>query len=278
MEKNNQGTREANSLGQNPLGVAPMGGLIAKFAIPAIISMLVSAMYNIVDQIFIGQGVGMLGNAATNVAFPVTTIATALALLLGIGGASNYNLEMGAGREKKASGIAGTALSSLVISGVILAVIVLVSRKIIHSVYQPLNLLTESMKTVEQGNFDTKIEYNQKDEFWYIYFGYDWFVVLDDLDTLQQTLVKKVPESDADKNEDRKVLFFRLKYISEHEYIDQHEAQRIQYPPEPVQIGIGYFSFQLGFRRVNGILPVLLHVIPESFKHKIRSYILLMFL
>ena len=63
MEKNNQGTREANSLGQNPLGVAPMGGLIAKFAIPAIISMLVSAMYNIVDQIFIGQGVGMLGNA-----------------------------------------------------------------------------------------------------------------------------------------------------------------------------------------------------------------------
>ena len=95
---------------QNPLGTAPVGGLIGKFAIPAIISMLVSALYNIVDQIFIGQGVGMLGNAATNVAFPVTTIATALALLLGIGGASNYNLEMGAGREKKASSIAGTAL------------------------------------------------------------------------------------------------------------------------------------------------------------------------
>lgn len=109
---------------QNPLGTAPVGGLIGKFAIPAIISMLVSALYNIVDQIFIGQGVGMLGNAATNVAFPVTTIATALALLLGIGGASNYNLEMGAGREKKASSIAGTALSTLVITGVILAVAV----------------------------------------------------------------------------------------------------------------------------------------------------------
>ena len=107
---------------QNPLGTASVGGLILKFAIPAIISMLVSALYNIVDQIFIGQGVGMLGNAATNVAFPVTTIATALALLLGIGGASNYNLEMGAGREKKASSIAGTALSTLVITGVILAV------------------------------------------------------------------------------------------------------------------------------------------------------------
>ena len=124
MEKDKE-----NIQAENPLGTAPVGGLIRKFAIPAIISMLVSAMYNIVDQIFIGQGVGMLGNAATNVAFPVTTIATALALLLGIGGASNYNLEMGAGREKKASGIAGTALSSLVISGAVLCVIVLLFLK-----------------------------------------------------------------------------------------------------------------------------------------------------
>ena len=118
-----------NIQAENPLGTAPVGGLIRKFAIPAIISMLVSAMYNIVDQIFIGQGVGMLGNAATNVAFPVTTIATAMALLLGIGGASNYNLEMGAGREKKASGIAGTALSSLAISGAVLCVIVVLFLK-----------------------------------------------------------------------------------------------------------------------------------------------------
>ena len=110
---------------RNPLETEKEGKLIAKFAIPAIISMLVSAMYNIVDQIFIGQGVGMLGNAATNVAFPVTTIATALALLLGIGGASNYNLEMGAGREQRASSIAGTALSTLVITGAVLALVVL---------------------------------------------------------------------------------------------------------------------------------------------------------
>lgn len=121
LEKRNQAV--------NPLGTAPVAGLIAKFAIPAIISMLVSAMYNIVDQIFIGQGVGMLGNAATNVAFPVTTIATAMALLLGIGSASNYNLEMGAGKEKSASEIAGTGLSSLLIGGVVLAGIVLVFLK-----------------------------------------------------------------------------------------------------------------------------------------------------
>ena len=127
-------TKEINQEA-NPLGVAPVGGLISKFAIPAIISMLVSALYNIVDQIFIGQGVGMLGNAATNVAFPVTTIATSLALLLGIGSASNYNLEMGAGNEKKASSIAGTGLSSLVIMGTILAVVVLLLLRPLLSLF-----------------------------------------------------------------------------------------------------------------------------------------------
>ena len=122
MEKYEKSAADKN---QNPLGTEPIGRLIGKFAVPAVISMLVSALYNIVDQIFIGQGVGMLGNAATNIAFPVTTIATATALLLGIGSASNYNLEMGAGKEKRASEIAGTGLSTLVISGVVIAAIVL---------------------------------------------------------------------------------------------------------------------------------------------------------
>ena len=84
---------------QNPLATEKISKLIAKFAIPAIISMLVSSLYNIVDQIFIGQGVGMLGNAATNIAFPISTICTATALHLGIGSASNFNLEMGAGNQ-----------------------------------------------------------------------------------------------------------------------------------------------------------------------------------
>lgn len=123
MEKYETDNIEEN---KNPLATEPLGRLIGKFAVPAVISMLVSALYNIVDQIFIGQGVGMLGNAATNIAFPVTTIATATALLLGIGSASNYNLEMGAGKEKRASEIAGTGLASLVISGIAIAVIVLV--------------------------------------------------------------------------------------------------------------------------------------------------------
>ena len=96
---------------ENPLAVEKVSKLIAKFGIPSIVSFLVSALYNIVDQIFIGQGVGMLGNAATNVAFPLSTIATSLALLLGIGGAANFNLSMGRGNQERAGYMAGNAIS-----------------------------------------------------------------------------------------------------------------------------------------------------------------------
>ena len=65
--------------------------------------MLVGALYNIVDQLFIGQAVGMLGNAATNVAFPLSTSCIALALLFGIGGAACFNLKMGAGEKEDAA-------------------------------------------------------------------------------------------------------------------------------------------------------------------------------
>ena len=102
---------------QNPLATQKISSLILKFTIPAIISMMVSSLYNIVDQIFIGQGVGMLGNAATNIAFPVNIICTAVALLLGIGSASNFNLKSGAGHTEKAKNYAGCGLSLLVIFG-----------------------------------------------------------------------------------------------------------------------------------------------------------------
>ena len=66
---------------RNLLETEKEGKLIAKFAIPAIISMLVSSLYNIVDQIFVGQEVGLLGNAATNIAFPVSIICTAAGIV-----------------------------------------------------------------------------------------------------------------------------------------------------------------------------------------------------
>lgn len=109
----------------NPLATEKIERLILKFSIPAIISMLVSSLYNIVDQIFIGQGVGLLGNAATNIAFPITIICTATALLLGIGSASNFNLSSGAGERECACRYAGTGLAMLMLCGVTIAVVVL---------------------------------------------------------------------------------------------------------------------------------------------------------
>ena len=65
---------------QSPFATEPIGRLIAKFAIPCVISLLVNSLYNIVDQIFIGWGVGYLGNGATNVVFPITIVALSLSL------------------------------------------------------------------------------------------------------------------------------------------------------------------------------------------------------
>lgn len=108
----------------NPLATEKTEKLILKFAIPSVISGLVSALYNIVDQIFIGQKIGIVGNAATNVAFPLTILCTALALLLGVGAAANFNLNLGAGRKEHAARFAGNGVTLMVACGIILAIIV----------------------------------------------------------------------------------------------------------------------------------------------------------
>ncbi|NLW79015.1 MAG: MATE family efflux transporter [Ruminococcaceae bacterium] len=101
----------------NPLGSEKVGKLILKFSIPAVVSLVVNALYNILDQIFIGQAVGILGIAATNVAFPLSTICVSVNVLLGIGSASNFNLKQGAGDKEDASYIAGHSMSLAVILG-----------------------------------------------------------------------------------------------------------------------------------------------------------------
>lgn len=110
-------------MNQNPLGTAPVGALLRKFAIPSIVAMLVGALYNIVDQIFIGHSIGELGNAATNVAFPLSTSCTALALLLGVGAASAFNLSMGCGEKKKALYYIGNAATLMFVAGLLLCLI-----------------------------------------------------------------------------------------------------------------------------------------------------------
>lgn len=115
---------EQKNIRRNPLGTAPVNQLLVKFAIPSIIAMLVSALYNIVDQFFIGRSVGVLGNAATNVAFPLTITCTAIALLCGIGGAANFNLSMGAGERERARKYIGNAIFMLVSLGILLCLVV----------------------------------------------------------------------------------------------------------------------------------------------------------
>ena len=115
---------EINTKAENPLGTKPLGGLLLSLAIPAMIANVVNSLYNIVDQIFIGQGVGKLGNAATSVSFPLTIICMAVGLTAGLGSASGFNLELGGKNEDKAREIAGTAAGSLVICGVVICVVV----------------------------------------------------------------------------------------------------------------------------------------------------------
>ncbi len=105
---------------KNPLASAPIGSLMMKYAIPSVVALVVNALYNIVDQIFIGWGVGTLGNSATNVIFPLNMVVTAVSLLLGDGGAAYMSLELGRNNRKKAEEGANNTLTWLIISGVAL--------------------------------------------------------------------------------------------------------------------------------------------------------------
>ena len=118
---------EAQETGQlkNPLESAPLGSLILKYSLPAIASSLVNSIYNVVDQIFVGNSVGELGNAATNVVFPLVLIVAALAMTFGVGGASAFSLYLGSKEEQKAKSVAGTSLTLTLLTGVVLAVLTL---------------------------------------------------------------------------------------------------------------------------------------------------------
>jgi putative MATE family efflux protein len=111
---------------KSPFATEPVGKLIVKFAIPCVISLVVNALYNIVDQIFIGWGVGYLGNGATNVVFPITIIALALAVLVGDGGAAYLSLKLGEGDLKSVKKGVGNALIMVTIAGVAMLVITLI--------------------------------------------------------------------------------------------------------------------------------------------------------
>ena len=102
---------------ENILGTEKIGKLIKKFSIPCIISLLVNSLYNIVDQIFIGWGVGYLGNGATNVVFPLTMVCLAFSLMFGDGASAYLSLKLGEKKKEEASkGVANGILLSIIVA------------------------------------------------------------------------------------------------------------------------------------------------------------------
>lgn len=102
------------------LGKEKISKLLLNFSIPCIISMLVGALYNIVDQIFIGWGVGYLGNTATNIVYPFIVIALSLALLFGDGASALFSLSLGSKDDKNVSKSIGNAVITLVLVSLVL--------------------------------------------------------------------------------------------------------------------------------------------------------------
>ena len=111
---------------KNPLGYEKVGKLLKGFAVPSIIAMLVSNLYNLVDQIFIGQGVGYLGNAATNVSFPLVTICLAMTLAIAIGSATQFSLALGRKEEDEAARVVGNGVMMMFTFGFVYAILVFI--------------------------------------------------------------------------------------------------------------------------------------------------------
>ena len=98
--------------------------LLLSFAIPCVISMLINSVYNIVDQIFIGKGVGTLGNAATNVIFPLVIIANAISGLIGNGASANLSLRLGEKKEDEAKKCIGSAITLTIVVSIVFSIII----------------------------------------------------------------------------------------------------------------------------------------------------------
>ena len=117
---------------ENILGTEKVQKLLIKFSLPAIISMLVNSLYNIVDQLFIGNGVGYLGNGATTIIFPITMVCSAIACMIGDGAASYLSLKLGENKKDEASnGVFSAFISSLFISILIFILVFCFLDKII---------------------------------------------------------------------------------------------------------------------------------------------------
>lgn len=119
------------------LETEPVGVLMRKYAVPCIISLLVAALYNIVDQIFIANAayLGSYGNAANTVVFPLTVVALALAVMIGDGGCAFVSISLGAGEREKAHRSVGNAVVLCVLVSVLLTALYLLFQEPILTMF-----------------------------------------------------------------------------------------------------------------------------------------------
>jgi putative MATE family efflux protein len=118
-----------NSNSTNALGHEKISKLMLKFSVPCIISLLIASLYNMVDQVFIGNGIGYLGNGATNVVFPITVIALSVALLVGDGCAAYLSLCQGRGDKASAHKSVGNSITFLVVVGLVMTAIFVLAQE-----------------------------------------------------------------------------------------------------------------------------------------------------
>jgi len=111
--------KEVSMEKSNYLGTEKVGKLLRQFAIPCICSLIISCLYNIVDQIFVGNGVGYLGNAATGVIFPITVVGWGLSLFFGDGAAAALSVSLGRGETENIHRSVGNAILGSFLSGVV---------------------------------------------------------------------------------------------------------------------------------------------------------------
>lgn len=117
------------------LGEEKINKLILRYSIPCIASMLISALYNMVDQIFIGWGVGMLGNGATSVVYPITVVALALTLLIGNGNAAYFSISQGKKEFENAKKSVGNALLLIFAVSILLVFVFFIFREQILNLF-----------------------------------------------------------------------------------------------------------------------------------------------
>ena len=154
-----------NSNNNEYLANGKIGKLMVKFSLPCIISLLVSSLYNIVDQIFIGRGIGFLANGATNVVFPITILALSVALMIGDGCAAFLSISQGRKDQENIHRSIGNATTLLIVSSVLLTIFFTLTRDSI---------------LVSFGATENNIDY-AKDYFNIVILGIPFFVITNGL-------------------------------------------------------------------------------------------------